>query len=156
KAIERFKARFIADTIHDLSTPISALSTRLYLLKRSPERLDEHVSALENQVRHLQALLSDLRALSALDRGRPALHRERCNVNQLARQVCDTYMPVALDKGQSLNLITDPALPDAQLDSGQMERVMVNLVANAINYSPGGTTIHVRTALEADHIIFSV
>lgn len=156
KEIERFKARFVADALHDLATPITGLSTRLYLLKRSPEKLDDHVRALENQVEHLRNLLGDLRSLSQFDRGQLSLHLEPCNLNNLVLRVFDTYEPVAINKEQSLKLITDPALPDAQLDPGLVERVLVNLVSNAINYTPNGKTVRLQTALEDYNLVFTV
>lgn len=156
KEIERFKARFVADAVHDLATPIAGLSTRLYLLKRSPEKLDEHVHALENQVEHLRNLLTDLRTLSQLDRKQLTLSPESCDLNQMALRIFDTYEPVAINKNQSLKLEAEPSLPEIQLDKRQIERVLVNLVSNAINYTPEGKTILVRTAVEEDTVLFSV
>ena len=156
KEIERFKARFVADALHDLATPIAGLITRLYLLKRDPERLNEHVDALENQVEHLRTLLTDLRTLSQLDRKQLSLSLDTCDLNQIAMRVFDTYEPVAISKQQSLRLSADPALPEAQLDGRLIERVFVNLVANAVNYTPDGKNIRVQTALEGDSLVFTV
>jgi two-component system, OmpR family, sensor histidine kinase VicK len=147
KEIERFKERFVLDAVHDLATPISGLSTRLYLLKRSPEQLGEHLNALENQVRHLRNLLNDLRTMSQLDRGQLALQLEPYDLNELAYRVFDTYEPIAISKQQTLTLSTDDQLPTIQLDSRRMERVLVNLIANAINYTPEGKAIHAWTQL---------
>ncbi|MBI1281398.1 MAG: PAS domain S-box protein [Anaerolineaceae bacterium] len=156
KQIERFKTKFIDDAVHDLATPIAGLTTRLYLLKRSPEKLDDHLRKLENQVGHLRNLLDDLRSLSQLDRGQLDLSLEWIDANQIVARVFDTYEPVAISKGQTLNLITDFQLPQVQVDTRQMERVFVNLVANAINYSPNDKPIIVRTAREGDNVVFSV
>jgi len=156
KEIERFKARFIEDALHDLATPISGLSTRLYLLKRSPEQLGDHVRALENQVVHLRNLLADLRTLSQLDRQQLSVTLEPCDLNELAMRVYDTYEPVAIEKEQTLELVTDPGLPKTTVDPRLIERVYVNLVSNAINYTPSGKSIRVRTQVEGDNIAFSV
>ena len=156
KEIERFKARFVADTLHDLASPISALSTRIYLLKRNPDKLQEHARALENQVEHLRNLLSDLRTLSQLDRAEIKLDLEMSNLNLLAVQVFDTYEPIAINKEQTLRLITDPVMVSIQLDIQMIERVLVNLVSNAIHYTPNGKTINIQTKLQADSVLFSV
>ncbi len=156
KQIERFKTRFIDDAIHDLATPITGLTNRLYLIKRSPEKLDEHLHKLENQVGHLRNLLDDLRSLSQLDRGQLALYLEPYDINRIVEQVFDTYEPVAISRGQILNLFTTPNLPAVQMDARQMERVFVNLVANAINYTPNNKAIWVRTVVDEDNVIFSV
>ncbi len=156
KEIERFKARFIADAVHDLATPIAGLSTRLYLLKRSPENLDVHMKALENQVEHFRDLLSDLRTLSQLDRKQITLDLQIVNIHQNIVRVFDTYEPVALSKDQMLELHLDPDLPDMLLDRRQIERVFLNLVSNAINYSPEGKTIRIRVTREGDDLLFAV
>lgn len=156
KEIERFKARFVADALHDLATPITGLSTRLYLLKRSPENLQDHVRALENQVEHLRNLLVDLRTLSQLDRGHLSLDLELSDLNEIVLRVFDTYEPVAISKQQALLLSADLTMPEIQLDSRQIERVLVNLISNAINYTPDGKTIKVQTLVNAENIIFSV
>ncbi len=156
KQIERFKTRFIDDAVHDLATPIAGLTTRLYLLRRSPEKLDEHLRKLENQVGHLRNLLDDLRSLSQLDRGQLELSLELTDVNRIVTRVFDTYEPVAISKGQILNLITESRLPEIQLDNRQIERVFVNLVANAINYTSNDKPIMVQTALDGENVVFSV
>lgn len=156
KELERFKARFIADAVHDLSTPITALSTRIYLLKQSPEKLNEHVASLENQVSHLRDLLADLRMLSLLDRGQVALNLERANVNDLVRRVLDTYEPVAVSKEQAITFAADPYMPTAYFDRRQCERVISNLISNAINYTPPGKSIHILTAAEGNAVLIEI
>lgn len=156
KEVERFKTRFVADAVHDLATPITGLSTRLYLLKRSPEKLDMHMQALENQVAHFRDLLSDLRTLSQLDRQEVTLDLKACDVSQIITRVFDTYEPVALDKSQTLNLIAASNLPEMILDQRQSERVFLNLISNAINYTPNGKTITIQTAIEDTDMVFSV
>lgn len=156
KAIERFKERFVADALHDMATPIMGLTTRLYLLRRSPEKLDDHVRALENQVHHLRNLLSDLRMLSQMDRGELALTLEPYDLNQLVRRVFDTYEPVAINKHQLLRLTMDEGLPLLVIDSRQIERALVNLISNAINYTPEGKTITLETRFDAGIVVFTV
>jgi len=156
KEIERFKARFVADALHDLATPISGLSTRIYLLRRTPENMETHLRALENQVDHLRNLLNDLRFLSELDQDRLEINVQPCNINTIAARVFDSYEPVALSKGQILTLTAAPELPDALLDARQIERVLLNLVSNAINYTPDGKAIHMETAIESGALVFRV
>jgi len=146
KAVERFKSRFVADVVHDLATPISGLSTRLHLLKRDPDNLASHASALDNQVKHLRSLLEDLRTLSQLDRGQIVLNLEMCSMDDLLQRIFDTYEPVALDKEQSLNLHIPSSLPRVKVDARQIERALVNLVANAVIYTPPHKSIKIAAA----------
>ena len=156
KEMERFKARFVADALHDLATPISGISMRTYLLERSPDQLKEHVQALQNQVQHLTNLLEDLRTLSRLDRAATELNIEKANINQLVRLVFDTYEPVAMDKEQQLTLRLEQSLPELSIDQRQIERVLVNLVSNAVNYTGGNKEIVIETLQDAETIIINV
>lgn len=156
KEIERFKARFIDDAVHDLATPITGLTTRLFLLKRTPEKLDDHVRAISNQVDHLRNLLSDLRTLSLIDQHNLTLEWQRCDLNEVAQRVFDTYEPVAFSNNQTLRLIADPTLPAIVADGRRIERALVNLVSNAINYTPEGKTILIQTACEDQRVTLAV
>ncbi|GAB4556257.1 MAG: hypothetical protein OHK0023_28370 [Anaerolineae bacterium] len=145
KDIERFKGRFVADAVHDLATPITGLSTRLYLLQHAPEKAPEHVQALQNQVNHLRNLLEDLRTLSHLDRSRLLLQPELTDLNEIVHRVVDTYAPVAMTKRQLLTFEPDVMLPNISLDVRHFERALVNLVSNAVNYTPNDKAIRVET-----------
>lgn len=156
KEIERFKEQFVADAVHDLATPISGMSTRLYLLKRSPEKLQEHVRALDNQVKHLKNLLEDLRTLSQIDRNMLVLNLESANINDIIQRVYDTYEPVAIDKSQSLDINLEQNLPLLTIDSRQIERVLVNLVSNAVNYTPENKNIQIQSIKKDEGVLIQI
>ncbi len=103
------------------------------MLRHNPERLEYHICAFENQVRHLRNLLDDLRTLSRMDRRQMSLEFKVCSVGALVQRVFDIYEPVAINKHQTLTLTIDPTLPEIHLDEQQIERVLVNLVSNAVN-----------------------
>lgn len=148
--LERFKAEFVANAVHDLSGPITVLSSRLYLMRRLPDKMPEHLPVLENQVRLLKDLVGDLRSLSEIDRGLVALELEETDLNELVRQAVETYHSVALAKQQSMDFLPDPELPLAMLDPRKFERIVINLITNAINYTPEGKAIQVHTDLEGN------
>jgi PAS domain S-box-containing protein len=156
KEVERFKERFVDNVLHDLAAPITGLSTRLYILRKTPEKLDTHVSALEHQVEHLRNLLSDLRMLSELDRDGLPLDLGMCNLNTVVVHILDTYEPVAFAKDQHVIRDIESQALESKVDVRQIERVLVNLISNAINYTPNGKTIRVQTLREYNHFLFSV
>ena len=156
KDIERFKARFVDNAVHDMAAPISGLSTRLYMLERDPERLTKHVRALGTQVQHLSNLLEDLRTLSEMDRHQIDLNIESHNINQLVIRAHDIYEPVAIDKQQDLTIDLDDTLPEIQIDRRQIERVILNLVSNAVNYTPAEKSITVTTTQEDQYVVIRI
>jgi len=156
KELERFKARFVANAVHDLGSPLTALNTRLYLMQKSPERLPEHIRLLELQIGHIQDLVSDLRSLSELDRGLSPLDREMVSLNELVAAVVEQYEPVAHEKRQELTFQPSSIVPKANLDRRKTERIVVNFVSNAINYTPPGKPIHVSTDYDGEAIILKI
>jgi two-component system phosphate regulon sensor histidine kinase PhoR len=156
KELERFKEQFVANAVHDLSTPIAGLVTRIYLLKHAPEKTARHLQSLESQVEHLHYLLEDLRTLSRLDRGKIELTRGPADFNAIVRRVFDTYEPLAINRQQTIRLQLAAGLPRTALDERQIERVVANLVSNAIHYTPEGRGIQIFTRLQNDAIYCEV
>ncbi len=156
KDVERFKSRFVENAVHDLSSPISALGTRVYLLKKTPERLADHVKILEDQIQQLKDLVADLRSLSELDRGLAKLDLELVDFNELVTKIFNQYESLAVSKNLHLSMALTPENPSLRLDRRKCERIIVNLVANAIHYTLDGGHIHITTQVTAENLIFSV
>jgi signal transduction histidine kinase len=145
KEIERFKEDFIANATHDLSNPITTMRTHLYLMKVRPERLTKHIEILEEQTRRLENLVDELRTLSQLDRRIIKLNRQLIDLNNLVVDVSRSYQMLAQNKSQSLQSDLTPDILPVYVDSAKFERVIGNLIANAINYTAKGGTITLST-----------
>lgn len=156
KELERFKERFVASATHDLSNPIAALKTRLYLLERTPEHLEKHVEVFKKQINRLENLVEELRMLSQLDQGKMTLNPEALELNKLIGNVVEAQQPLAAAKQQTIEFQPEANLPIVSADSRKIERVIVNLVANAVNYTPVGGKIELVTYSSPDSIIFSI
>jgi signal transduction histidine kinase len=144
----RAKTRFLASASHDLRQPMHTLSLFAAALMMRP--LD---SASRDIARHidtaLQALSSQLDALldvSKLDAGIVAVRATEFSVVQLMRRLRDEFEPAARRKGLRLSL-TAPAEANAQSDPMLLERVLRNLIDNAIKYTPAGS---IDLAIEAE------
>jgi PAS domain S-box-containing protein len=155
KEIDRFKMRLIANAAHDLSNPIAVLKMRLYLMKQTPERHAEHMRVLEQQIKRMENLVGDLRTLSEIDRG-IKLDMETVDLNHLVSEVVETLQPLAVGKQQELSFAPFSRLPLTMVDRRKFERVIVNLVANALNYTPVSGRIQVSTFAETSVVGFTV
>jgi PAS domain S-box-containing protein len=156
KELERLKARFIANAAHDLSNPITSLKMRLYLLQRTPEKLDEHVQALESQINRLEQLVTELRMLSQIDQHTLYLDMIPVDLNGLLERIVATQQATAQHRNQRLVFSACEEPTRVQGDVQKLERIAINLVANAINYTPNGGTIRVRTWTTLDTVEFEV
>ncbi|MBI1258552.1 MAG: PAS domain S-box protein [Chloroflexi bacterium] len=150
KALQQQKERFVAYASHELRTPITNLKTRLYLMRRQPERMEGHMRVLEHVTDRMKRLVEDLLDVSRFERGVIKLNFENVALQNLISMLVQIQQPEAERK--QLQLIC--SLPDAPLyvhaDTERLAQVITNLLTNAINYTPAGGKIDVRLSKMCD------
>jgi PAS domain S-box-containing protein len=154
--LEAHKTAFLVDAANDLRTPMSSLKLRLYLLRKTPERTQDHLDAMENLIEQIDTRVNDLVLLSTLSYEKPIGDRKRLNMNDVLKRVTWANWPMAHDKGLTLsfNITQDPLV--VLVDSDQIERVVVNLVANALTNTPTGGKIQLTATQSGNEIVFTV
>lgn len=150
---DRIRRELIANVSHDLRTPLAALHGYLETLVLKGERLspEEQRRYLEIANRHSAKLgrrVSELFELSKLDACEVQLHRERFSMAELAQDVVQKFHIESERTGVRLVTERNGDLPFVDADIGLVERVLENLVGNAIRHTPGGgrVTVSVETA----------
>lgn len=148
KALQEQKSRFVANASHELRTPITNLMTRLYLLRKQPERLEDHLQVIENVTQRMRNLVEDLLDHSRFERGVIPLERKMVDVQQLIETVIQVQEPEAQNRGIHLSaeLMDTPLMIYA--DPGRMTQVLTNLITNAIHYTREGGWIKVKAHVE--------
>jgi heavy metal sensor kinase len=139
--------RFLADASHELRTPLTVIKGELQQLvaeqvARSEER--ERIGSVLEEVERLEHLVSGLLVLSRLDAG--DANREWCDVNlgELAASTAEQMHLVADDRGVRLQA-SGLAPVTIRGDAGRLKQVIVNLLDNAIKFTPRGGTVTVHT-----------
>lgn len=156
RQLEAMKTRFIANAAHDLKNPITSLRLRLQLLKRAPDQAVSHINTMEHQIDHLTRLVTDLMTLSQLDQDEKQRTWTKLNLNYSILQVVESQAPIAEQK--QIRLIFEPADDLSRIwgDVQRMERVILNLVTNALNYTLDGGEIVLKTMLKDERVMFTV
>lgn len=144
KALQAQKARFVADASHELRTPITNLQTRLFLMKRTPERMPEHIDMLTRISDRMMRLVRQLLDLSRFERGAISLHRSQMILQPLIEQIIEIQDAEAELKGLTLTAELSPSLLVLFVDTDRLEQVLTNLIMNAITYTPAGGKITIR------------
>ena len=135
------KSRFLAAASHDLRQPLHALGLFVSHLSQSALR-NEHadvVARIEESVASLQSLLENLLDLSRLDLKKRAPTWKSFDVNKLLRKVCRGLVPIAESK--QLDLRLRESRHRVRSDPRLLERLMSNLIANALRYTEHGTVL---------------
>ncbi len=144
RELEQNKSRFVAHASHELRTPLTNAKTRLYLIRRQPERIDDHLRVLEDVIDQMRRLVEDLLDYSRFERGKIVLRWQQVDLGALIAKIVRIQAIEAEKKAISLTC----ALPDEPLfelvDPERLGQVLTNLIVNAINYTPPGGSIEVR------------
>lgn len=150
--------RFLADASHELRTPLTILQAELEaMLARigtNEELRDITASALE-ELERLRNIVESLFALSRLDAGEAMNRSEVFDLGELVTSTADQMSLLAEDKGIAINCHAPEPLI-VQGDRARLKQVAVNLLDNAIKYTPAGGEIHVRTSARENKALLDV
>jgi two-component system OmpR family sensor kinase len=133
--------RFVADASHELRTPLTSVLANLELLAESLD--GDHGEAARSALRssrRMRRLVADLLLLARTDVGR-VVPREACDLAQIVVEAAGELGPVSGE--HEIALDAHPAIVDAARD--EVHRLTINLIENALRYTPPGTRIHVTT-----------
>jgi signal transduction histidine kinase len=141
---ERQRQQMSSDIAHELRTPVTVLRGHLEAMMDGIYPLDlDHLATGYDQVLHLARLVEDLRLLTQAETGRLELHLEPLAVSSLVAAAAARFAPLAEDAGVTVIETVTPDLPPVCVDSGRMQQVFDNLLANALRHTPAGGEIAV-------------
>lgn len=148
---------FLGNISHDLKTPLSVINNSLYLLERinDPERQKDKVNIIKQQTRLLEKYIQDILTISRLEHS-PQLERKPVDLNQLLRDILHRLLPSAERKHLQTTLDLAASLPIIIGSERELDRVLVNLVENAVNYTPHTGSICLRTQAQASSAVIEI
>lgn len=139
--LSRMQQRFVSDVSHELRTPLTTIRMASELLFEARVGLDpshrRSVELLQDQLDRFEVLLADLLEISRFDAGAVELDTERSPLRDLVWRVVGMTMPIAQERGSEIfiNLPEDPV--HVEIDRRRVERIIRNLVINAIEHGEG-------------------
>ncbi|MGH7346594.1 MAG: histidine kinase dimerization/phospho-acceptor domain-containing protein, partial [Candidatus Rokuibacteriota bacterium] len=156
--LDRAKSAFVAIASHELRTPLTALqgfSEILAVRRLPPDEVRRLAGVMRREARRLGRIVSDLLDLSRIERGlEPALCRVPLAIEPTIEATVDLFR-----QGTATHLITTecgPWLPVVAADPDALERVLTNLISNAIKYSPTGSAVRVGARAVAGGVAIEV
>jgi two-component system phosphate regulon sensor histidine kinase PhoR len=160
RRLEELKADFIATASHELRTPLAAVYGAAQTLLRHDFALDEggrdrFVSLIAEESERLGRIVNEILLASQLDAGRVELEFEPFDGAELVDRVVEStraYAPPTV----TVERVIGDGLPRVDADRDKVRQVLVNLVENAIKYSPGGGRVEIGVEPHGDVVLFYV
>ncbi len=140
--------QLVQDVSHELRTPLTALKGKQEVAlnrRRSPEEYEEILSVNLEEINKMSALVESLLVLAQLDRIEHELKIQKVSLTGLIRKVLASAQPLADDKAIKLTLLSSDEVT-INADGSQIERAIVNIVDNAVKYTPPGGQVAVRVS----------
>ncbi len=138
----RAKSDFLTNLSHEIRTPLNSILGYTQILERDPEFPRRHrdaVAALSNSGRHLLGLLNSILDLSKIEAGRMEMQSDVFDLPALVRGIAEMFKPRCVEKRLALRVDCPAAGPHAVLgDEGKLRQILINLIGNAIKFTPRG------------------
>ncbi|WP_406058787.1 MtrAB system histidine kinase MtrB [Streptomyces sp. NBC_01077] len=139
--LSRMQRRFVSDVSHELRTPLTTVRMAADVIHEARVDFDpitaRSAELLGDQLDRFESLLSDLLEISRFDAGAAALEAEPIDLRQVVRRVIGGAEPLAERKGTRIVVVGDKQPVVAEADARRVERVLRNLVVNAVEHGEG-------------------
>ncbi|GLZ86283.1 PAS domain-containing sensor histidine kinase [Metapseudomonas resinovorans] len=161
RAFERVRNEFVLRASHELRTPVTGMQMAFGLLNErlhfDPDgREADLLKTVDEEMQRLVRLINDLLDFSRYQSGVQVLERVSCDIQELLAALRQRFEPHASEHGIEIELDLHPPLPQMNLDRLQIERVLDNLVGNAIRHSPNGGHIRLQARRHGERVLVSV
>jgi len=149
KGVEKLRKELVSNISHDLRTPISSIQgyAETLLLKQESIEKEEQLKYLDiiyKNCENLQDLVTNLFELSKLQSDQVTLNREPFFIGELVHDVANKYRILSQKRGVSINTIVSKDIPVVEADVLLIDRVLQNLIDNAIRFCKEGDTINIE------------
>ncbi len=156
----KFKDQFLSTMSHELRTPLNAVLGFSDLLGEDRygslnDKQRRYVNHISTGGKHLLRLINDILDLSRIEAGRLQLTIETVRVDASLSEVCDTLQPLASKKNHRLIKHPAPGL-SVRADSTRLKQILMNLVGNAVKFTPEGGTIELAGKRVGDQVRLEV
>ena len=146
-ALAQLKNDFVANVSHELKTPLALIrlfgETLMNGRVRSEEKAHEYYSIITRESERLTRLIDNILDFSRIESGRKQYEMIRCDLSSIVRQTLETYRLQFEHDHVQHNLFIEADLPKIQADPEALAQVLLNLINNALKYSPGEKWVRV-------------
>jgi two-component system phosphate regulon sensor histidine kinase PhoR len=148
KQLERMRSDFVANVSHELRTPLTAIRGYAETLCQTPPDdpadAQHFLSIIEKHAERLSRLTEDLLTLSDLESGKIEIDFNPVDIKRVVQSVSEVFSDAANKKQVTLEQVIEQGLPAVMGDVDRLQQLLINLVDNAVKYSPVNGTVTVK------------
>ncbi len=154
---ESMRRQLIGDVAHELRTPLATIKGSMEGLMDGVISADAaSFQRIHHEADRLQKLVYDLQELSQVEAGAVELERKPLDVHGLVTATIDRLRLQFVEKGVALESDLPPKLPRFEGDEDRLIQVLLNLLGNALQYTPSGGKVTVSARVHGDNVLISV
>ena len=160
KRLERIRKDFVANISHEIKTPLTSIKGYIEALidgaEDDPQKRSEFLYIIQRHTDHLNATLSDLLRLSTIESGQYRWRREPISIPDLIGKAVQMIQPAAEKKRQSVTVSLGEPLCPFRGDTDQLAQALINLLDNAVKYTPEGGRVAVKVEMREEELEIQV
>ena len=136
KKLEGMRKEFIANFTHEIKTPLSIINGYIELIEAGKDDLkkQQYLSAIHQEIEHINQLIMAMLDLSRLESGKVELHKEDIDLEDLLMSIVENFAPVL--KKKHIHVVMGDEFPNIQGDFKELKIVFQNFMSNAIKHTP--------------------
>jgi len=160
--LNSMKSQFITIASHEFRTPLATVLSSLSLVEKygdleENEKRDKHIKRIKSSVRNLTDILNDFLSLNKLEEGKVVGSPETFNIQEFLEELCQQLQGITkVGQKIKLNWIDAQNTFDVHLDPKLIKNIIINLVSNAIKFSPNDSEITINVNITDRLLTFSV
>lgn len=158
--LEAARREFVANVSHELRTPLTNVKSYTETLMSEsdiqPDVRNDFLKVILNETDRMTRIVKDLLTLSRLDYGKLEWNLERFDISRLLNEVVDAMRGEASQLGHKIELDIADGIPEMTGDRERIQQVVVNVVSNALKYTPDGGLISINASCGNNRLVISV
>ncbi len=161
ESISQKKSEFISAVSHELRTPLTSIKGYASLLMTGklgdiPDGVKQRLGKINIHSDNLVGLINNLLDIARIESGRVEMNMGQCHLESIIENAGDLLMPQMKDKNIEWVTHIPDNIPEIFLDSSQVERIFINLISNAVKFTPEKGTISVNVQYENNLVTVGV